>query len=516
MRLVLLALALAVSPLLHAAEEKPAPVTTIADLPSPAGPRALGASFTTAPDGTVWLSWVEASAENLAAAAAKKSSPHQHGAAEPASATAAPKPANTLRFSTFDAAAKTWSAARTIASRPDIPLSSADFPLLAIDGRGTVTAVWTDGRGGALVSSSTDRGATWTSPAPWTRESDGVEKFAFVRLADGRVLAAWLDNRAIKTGTKLQRLYTRILGDSAPDTLVDPSVCDCCQTALTAFPDGGALLAYRGRTTEEVRDIRTARFRGKEWDEPRPLNNDNWRILACPMNGPRLASDGGRVAVAWFTAADNDPRVLASFSPDAGARFLLPLRLDRGKPAGHVDTLILRDGALLVTWLEADGSFWLRRITPDFAADEPVALAPAGTLSVKTNPRVTLLRDYIGGTAPVQFLATFATDSALRTLLVTVPEGDLLTAKGNCDCAPTPDQLVGYPIRGAVAALATDRGTLHIVHEELPGLLFAGTHEFHAAPSVLAAVQLGRRVFGRIEQRNGQWWLFDVRLAAGK
>lgn len=513
--LALLLLSLAVA--LTAAEEKPAPPITFADLPSPAGPRALGASFTTAPDKTVWLTWVEASAENLAAAAAKKSAPHDHHPA-PASATLAAGSPNALRFATFDAAAKKWSAARTIATRAEVPLSSADFPQLVIDGRGHATAVWLDGHGGALVTTSTDRGDTWSAPTPWTTASDEVEKFSFVRLADGRVLAAWLDGRAKKTGPKTspQQLYARLLGDSAPDTLVDASVCDCCQTTLTAFLDGGALLAYRGRTDSEVRDIRTARFRGNSWDEPRPLNNDDWRIAACPVNGPRLAADGGRVATAWFTAADNDPRVLASFSPDAGARFLLPLRIDLGKPVGHVDTLILRDGTMLVTWLETDGSLWLRRISPDFVADEPVALAPAGALSVKTNPRLALLRDYAGGTEPVQLLATFATDSALRTLLITVPEGELLTAKGNCDCAPTPEQLVGYSIRGAVAAVTTPRGTLHIVHDELPGLLFAGTHEFHAEPSVLAAVQLGRRIFGRIEQREGRWWLFDVRLAATK
>ena len=497
----------------RAAAAEPPPTPTVVDVPSPAGPRALGASLTTAADGTIWLSWVEAAPANLAAAAAKKSAGHLHPPAPAPDAPAAPL--HTLRFSTFAPATLTWSPARTIAARADLPLSSSDFPQLVLDGRGTATAVWTDGHGGALTSSSSDRGATWSTPTPWSLGSAEVEMFSFARLADGRVLAAWLDGRAKKSGDPQQprQLYARLLHDPAPDTLVDPSVCDCCPTTLTAFPDGGALLAYRGRTDTGVRDIRTARFRGKTWDEPRLLNHDDWRIAACPVNGPRLASDGGRVAAAWFTAADNDPRVLASFSPDAGTRFLLPLRLDRGKPVGRVDTLILRDGALLVTWLETDGSFWLRRVTPDFSLDEPVALAPPGALSAKTNPRLTLVRDYFGGTAPVQFLATFATDSALRTLLVTVPEGELLTAKGNCDCAPTPDQLVGYAIRGAAAALSPERGTLHLVHDELPGLLFAGTHEFHADAATLAAVTLGRRLFGRIEQRDGQWWLYDVRLA---
>ena len=138
----LLALSLLL-PLVHvgcAAEEKPVPLTTVVDLPSPAGPRALGASLTTAPDGTLWLSWVEAAAENLAAAAAKSPGPHHHPAAAPASAPPATTPStapNTLRFATFDAAAKKWSAARTIATRADLPLSSADFPQLVLDGRGT-------------------------------------------------------------------------------------------------------------------------------------------------------------------------------------------------------------------------------------------------------------------------------------------------------------------------------------------------------------------------------------------
>jgi len=513
MKLLLLPLLLAAA--LLAAEEKPAPPTTFIDVASPAGPRALGASITTAVDGTIWLTWVEAAAENLAAAAAKKNSGAHHHTPAPATSDAPATPPNTLRFATFTPSTNTWSPARTLAARSDIPLSSADFPQLVLDGRGTATAVWTDGHGGALVSSSADRGTTWSPPVPWSLVSPEVEKFTFTRLADGRVLAAWLDGRTKKSGDPKhpQRLYARILHDSSPDTLVDSSVCDCCQTTLTAFPDGGALLAYRGRTDTEVRDIRTARFRGASWDDPRPLNNDDWRIAACPINGPRLASDGGRVAAAWFTAADNDPRVLASFSPDAGTRFLMPLRLDRGKPVGHVDTLILRDGALLVTWLETDGSLWLRRVTPDFALDEPVALAPAGTVPTKANPRLALVRDFAGGTSSVQFLATFATESALRTLLVTVPEGELLIAKANCDCAATPEQLVGYGLRGAVAALSPDRGTVHVVHDEIPGLLFAGTHEFHADAATLAAVQLGRRLFGRIDQRDGKWWLFDVRLA---
>jgi len=491
---------------LRAADDKNAPATTAEELASPTASGALGASLAAAPalsqsngpDGTVRLSWVEPVTANRYA----------------------------LRCATLDAKGKKWGAPRTIASGPDLGANSADFPQLVFGPAGHATAVWSDGHGGGFLTESADRGSTWSPPVTLVLDGHDVEKISLAVLADGRVLAAWLDGRSRKSGGKARQLFAHVLAApglpaeasarAGPDVLIDPSVCDCCQTTLTAFPDGGALLAYRGRTDEEVRDIRTARFRGQAWDDPRPLNHDDWRLAACPVNGPRLASDGGRVAVAWFTAADNDPRVLASYSPDAGARFLQPLRIDNGKPTGPVDTLILHDGAMLVTWLESDGSVWLRRVTPDFATDAPVRLAPAGATSVKSVPRVALVRDYAGGKTSAQFVAAFAAsgEAPLRTLLVTVPEGELLDAEKNCDCAPTAEELQGFPLRGTIAAVAVDRGVLRVRHDELPGVLAAGMREFRVSPDLIAAVQTGREFLGRVERRDGVWWLFDVRLFA--
>ncbi len=479
----------------RAAGDAPVPAIQMSDVATPAAPGAVGASLTNAPDGTGWLSWIEP--------------------APSAPSLPAPADARVLRVSTFDLTAHRWSAPHTVASGASLAADPTDFPQLAVNARGEAIALWADGHGGAWLSRSKDRGTTWSSTEPFTRDGSDTEKFSLAVLADDRVLIAWLDGRGKKAGGKTQRLYARILGADGPDTLVDPSVCDCCQTTLTAFPDGGALLAYRGRTEEEVRDIRTARFRGTGWDDPRPLGADDWRLNACPVNGPRLAGDGGRVAAAWFTASNNDPRVLASFSPDAGARFLQPLRVDHGKPSGHVDTLLLHDGALLVTWLEADGSLWLRRITPDFTADAPIALSPAGAGRVSGFPRTALVHDYAGGKTSAQFIAAFVREDSpatLHTLLVTVPEGELLNAEKNCDCAPTPEQLVGFPMRGTIVALDADAGSVRVRHDEVPGVLGAGVHEFSVAPDVVAAASRGRQFLGRIERRDGQWRLFDVRL----
>jgi hypothetical protein len=500
-----------------AAPTAPAPALTATEIPSPAGAGTFGPSLVTAPDGAVWMSW----------------------------ATRAMNGSSALLFSIFDRDAKRWSEPREIATGTDWFLNWADFPALSVGPNGHATAVWfvnnpapvepapaaPQGHHGpgyrALISQTTDGGKTWSKPAPLTRESDAVEFVSLATLADGRVLAVWLDGRVKKimaahsahvpnAPEPPMQLFARIVGADGPDVLLDASVCDCCQTALTAFLDGTALVAYRGRQPGEVRDIRSARFDGRAWKEPRTVNNDEWRIPGCPVNGPQLASDGGRVAIAWFTGAENNPRVLASFSPDAGGRFLMPLRLDSVKPLGRVDTLLLHDGAMLVSWVGGDGAVWLRRVSPEFSESITLQLAPPSAGRMKAVPRMALVRDYAGGKTSAEALVTFARgeEPGAATHLVTIPEGDLLEAEKSCDCAPTADQLQGFPIRATVVGSPAP-GVLRVTHADLPGIFAAGTRDFRLATSVPAATtEPGRTLLGRIDRRDGAWWLSDIRLIA--
>src|SRR5438309_861065 len=83
-------------------------------------------------------------------------------------------------------------------------------------------------------------------------------------------------------------------------------------------------------------------------------------------------------------------------------------------------------------------------------------------------------------------------------------------AKTNdCHCG---DQARGFAFRGRIVAVLLEQSELQIAYGEIPGVLPAGTSAFKAAPEVLAAVQPGREIFARIEQRHGEWWIFDVRL----
>lgn len=477
---------------------------TVEAIPNPAGPGASGGSLAVSPDGRVWLTWIE------------------------------PAPGgHVLRFATRGPEQQSWSEARTIAQGPDWFVNWADFPALTAGEDGRATVVWFvnnpvsaasagahPGHGHgyhARISRTADGGRTWSTPERLTRESESVEFVSLATLPDGRVLAAWLDGRGKHRPGDAQRLYARILGDSALDTLVDPSVCDCCQTTLTTFPDGSALVAYRGRTADEIRDIRVARFDGVKWEAPRPLGVDGWKISACPVNGPQLANIGGQTGVVWFTAADADPRVLASFSTDAGGSFVAPLRLDEVKPAGRVATTLLRNGSLLATWVDAEGAIRLRRVNPDFAAGEPVVLSAAGNARARGFPRLVVARDYTGGKTKAELLLVFTAETApaLRTLRVEIPEGELLEEEKSCECAPPAEDLRGFAVRGLTQGPGALTGTVKLQLNALPGVMRAGSVEMAVEPALVAlAAQPDREFIGQIERSRGGWRLIAFKPVA--
>ena len=83
----------------------------------------------------------------------------------------------------------------------------------------------------------------------------------------------------------------------------------------------------------------------------------------------------------------------------------------------------------------------------------------------------------------------------------------------DCHCDDdSAEKLHGFAFKGRIVAVLAEQGALRIAFGEIAGALPAGTREFKTAPEVLAAVQPGRDILARIEQRNGEWWLFDVRL----
>jgi hypothetical protein len=274
-----------------------------------------------------------------------------------------------------------WSDTKTIAA--DVKVSNANFPSIAVDGK-RMLASWStkNGHGSVIhLAESKDGGATWSeakTPHPMM-----VSEFGFVSLLPKG--AVFLDGRGLPGGEEGK-------GDMqlrTPDALLDPRVCDCCQTAA-AMTSAGAVVAYRDRSADEIRDISVIRQTAKGWTQPKTLHADGWQIKGCPVNGPQLDARDKRVVAAWFTGAQNDPRVQVAFSDDAGATFSAPVRVTTGTTTGRVDVAWIDAQSAVVTYV-TDGALYARRVSRNGTMGAPVRVSAAGGF-----PRVAVSQDNVG------------------------------------------------------------------------------------------------------------------------
>ena len=355
---------------------------------SPAGVDSREPELTATPDGRVILSWVEKTGDKRYA----------------------------LRFATRDA--NSWSPPQTVAEGENWFVNWADFPSVIALADGSLAAHWLVKSGSGTyaydvnIARSKDGGKTWAKPiVPHTDGTQTEHGFvSLIPLPDGRVGAIWLDGRNLKDvkhegdehaalATSMTLRYAAIDSDGklSDETQLDDRVCECCQTSA-ALTSEGAIAAYRDRSDKEIRDIHFVTRQQTNWSTPRPVHSDNWEISGCPVNGPSVAADGERVAVAWFTGANDTPRVKVAFSNDAGASFGEAIEVDDGETLGRVDALLLPDGSALVCWLSGNaegGAIKVRRVHSDGSLGPAAVIAKTDISRSSGFPRMARLGDEV-------------------------------------------------------------------------------------------------------------------------
>lgn len=353
----------------------------IDSIASPAAPGSAEPFITKAASGTVYMSWLE-----------------------PAT------PGFSLKFSSFEGGK--WTAARTIVSREDFFVNWADFPSIKVLDGNRLAAHWLQrtGKGtyayGVRIALSSDGGKTWAPPITPHRDTTQSEHGFVTLWNEGSTLgAAWLDGRNTSAGSHdkggdhstggMMLMSTTISAAGKPNAEVqlDNRTCDCCQNAA-AVTSNGPVVVYRDRSADEIRDIYITRRIGGKWITGTAVNRDNWKIAACPVNGPAIAAQDKRVVVGWFTAPGDSGRVNVAFSNDAGAKFGAAIRVDDGKPAGRVDVTLLADGGALVTWIERvsgdTASVRTRRISRTGVASPATTIASSSAARASGFPRMVI------------------------------------------------------------------------------------------------------------------------------
>ena len=313
-----------------------------------------------------------------------------------------------LRFARFERGE--WSEARTIVEGVEFFANWADVPALAIAADDTLLAGWLEKSGPGTfaydvrLARSRDDGVTWTHLGP--AHNDGVQSehgfMSFVPEADA-VRAFWLDGRNMEStddagddghGAGAMTIRSALIGDRVRDGLqLDQRVCECCPTAAT-MTSLGPVVVYRNRSPVEERDIWIVRYDGMEWTSPRPVHEDGWVIPGCPVNDPAIVARDARVAVAWYTAAENEEKILLAFSEDDGASFAAPIIIDDTRPVGRTALVLDESGDVIVSWLDSqvpDGALRARRVDWNGSTGPIVTLAPATTARASGSPRLVRL-----------------------------------------------------------------------------------------------------------------------------
>jgi hypothetical protein len=377
---ITLIVAVAACALLAGCQQVPQPETTtdaggntLTQWPLPAAAGSAQPDLSLAPDGRLLLSWIK---------------PFD-------------KTRHALQYTTFDRKGQWQWAPKTIAVGATMVVNWADTPHIAATADGTLWAHWlqkTRGQGGAeaydiIVAHSTDDGLNWSAPVRAHDDGKAVEHgfVSFWPAASNRLGLAWLDGRNTtgaahaghddngaggdKAGgagmTSLRAASIDTASQVADAVEVDASACDCCGTdaAVTAR---GPLLAYRDRTVDEIRDIHVARLEGDAWRALPAVHADGWKIAGCPVNGPAIAATGNDAVVAWYSAANDVPKLQFARSTDAGDSFAAPVVVDQGAAVQGRTDVALDAKQAWVAWLREDAkgqSLWLARYAPDLSRE---------------------------------------------------------------------------------------------------------------------------------------------------
>lgn len=347
--------------------------TMVRELSTPAATGSAEPNLVRGRDGYIYLSWIQKN----------------------------PDTSHTLFFSRFDSAG--WNPAKPIALGKDWFVNWADFPSLAVGEGGSLLASWLQKSGedtyayDVLLSHSRDGGRTWGTPfSPHDDKTETEHGFvSLLALPEREFAVVWLDGREMVKPDGPMTLRSALVdsdGKLKYGKLIDPKVCDCCQTSLARCTDGSLVVAYRDRHDDEVRDIAILRSAKGEWTKPAPLHADNWRIAGCPVNGPSLDALDNTVAAAWFTMESGDSaRVYVAFSNDCGERFGAPARVDLGGALGRVDVCLLDGKRACVVWLQPQGKetkILIRMVTSEGAMTPPTSIATTSSERESGFPRI--------------------------------------------------------------------------------------------------------------------------------
>jgi len=338
---------------------------------------------------------------------------------------------STLKYASFN---NNWSNTTEISSGTDWFVNWADFPVIAENNGNILTSLLQKSAGGTYtydvkLNLFSKEKNEWKNNFLLNLDGKQSEHGFVSMLASGEdsFFVTWLDGRTLvdmPKGEEQMTLRGAIItkdGEITQDVLLDERTCECCNTAAT-ITENGPIVVYRNRSKEEIRDIGIVRFENGKWTAPKIVIEDNWHIPGCPVNGPAIDASGSSVALAWFTAANDNAKVQIAFSEDNGATFGLPVRIDNGNAIGRVDLIMLDANNAVVSWMEPSGLdtvINIVKVSSDESQGKPLTITKTRSERSSGFPQMEVLGDkiYIAWTSLEEEKPSIKFVSVLKTSL---------------------------------------------------------------------------------------------------
>lgn len=221
--------------------------------------------------------------------------------------------------------------------------------------------------GRAYFARSTDNGASFSKPRPITADTTS-QRFEVTGVdPSGRVFAAWLDKRNVAQARAKGQAYPGAalayawedgeagFGDTA---IALDNACECCRLGLAFAAAGRPAVVFRNIFPGSVRDHAVITYQDEKTPGPvRRVSVDDWKIEACPHQGPSLAiAPDGSHHVAWFTDGAARKGVFYARADSADTPFSEPRPLSKPDRQPARPYLLASSRALHLVWKEFDGT----------------------------------------------------------------------------------------------------------------------------------------------------------------
>ena len=242
-------------------------------------------------------------------------------------------------------------------------------PQIVVEKGGRTTVAYTIAKGAnfagqVLIARSTD-GKTFAAPKPLTDDT-ASQRFVSVTLdPSGDVFAAWIDKRNLAAAAKSGKDYDGAAlafawatggQDFAVTRIAQDNTCECCRIGVGFAGAHKPVVMWRNMFAGGVRDHALMTLTD---GKPGPVSRvavDDWKIDACPHQGPSLAvgADGVYHAT-WFTDGRVRQGLFYAYSKDAGRTFSTPMAIGDNNRQPSRPFVLATSGVVWLAWKEFDG-----------------------------------------------------------------------------------------------------------------------------------------------------------------